>query len=141
MYEDIPLLSDEDRTIYKEWRFAPARRALGLVFISGVVVSRNNGPFNEATRIAFERLRTRLASYGLGFEDVVLINTFHDWNAPEFSGDRWAQFDAFNSVKDEFVGEPYPAWTAVGTSGLIRQEGVVEIQMIAADRSTSHRDT
>jgi len=35
-------------------------------------------------------------------------------------------------VKEEFMGAaPHPAWTAVGTSGLIRENGIVEVQMIA----------
>jgi len=29
------------------------------------------------------------------------------------------------------MGAPHPAWTAVGTSGLLAPNGVVEIQMIA----------
>jgi len=72
-----------------------------------------------------------LAAFGVGFADVVMINSFHDWSAPEFKGDRKAQFDLFSAVKDEFMAPPHPAWTAVGTSGLIRPEGVIEVQMIA----------
>jgi hypothetical protein len=34
-------------------------------------------------------------------------------------------------VKDEFMPAPHPAWTAVGTTGLLLETGVVEIQMIA----------
>jgi enamine deaminase RidA (YjgF/YER057c/UK114 family) len=34
-------------------------------------------------------------------------------------------------VKDEFMPAPHPAWTAVGTTGLLAEDGVVEIQMIA----------
>jgi enamine deaminase RidA (YjgF/YER057c/UK114 family) len=60
-----------------------------------------------------------------------MINSFHDWSAPEFQGDRMSQFIAFREVKAEFMPSPYPAWTAVGTSGLIREAGIVEVQMIA----------
>ena len=63
--------------------------------------------------------------------DAVMMNTFHDWSAPEFKGDRLAQFEAFLEVKREFMSAPHPAWTAVGTSSLIRDGGTVEIQMIA----------
>lgn len=42
-----------------------------------------------------------------------------------------AQLEAFLEVKREFMSPPHPAWTAVGTSSLIREGGVVEIQMIA----------
>jgi hypothetical protein len=42
-----------------------------------------------------------------------------------------AQFTAFREVKAEFMPAPHPAWTAVGTSGLIRELEIVEVQMIA----------
>ena len=41
-----------------------------------------------------------------------------------------AQFAAFSAVKDEFMKVPYPAWTAVGTTALIPDTGIVEIQAI-----------
>jgi enamine deaminase RidA (YjgF/YER057c/UK114 family) len=37
---------------------------------------------------------------------------------------------AFSAVKDEFMKAPYPAWTAVGTTALIPDTGIVEIQAI-----------
>jgi hypothetical protein len=64
-------------------------------------------------------------------DDVVMINTYHDWSAPEFQGDRMAQFTAFRKVKAEYMPAPDPDCTAVGTSGLIREAGIVEVQMIA----------
>jgi len=60
-----------------------------------------------------------------------MLNSYHDWSAPEFQGDRMAQFTAFREVKAEYMPAPHPAWTAVGTSGLIREAGIVEVQMIA----------
>ena len=109
--------------VYDTWKYAPARRAGAYVYVSGVVIARApEGPHSpetirEQTRGAFERIGVLLSAFGVGFADVVMINSFHDWSAPEFEGDRKAQFDLFNSVKDEFMAEPHPAWTAVGTSG------------------------
>jgi enamine deaminase RidA (YjgF/YER057c/UK114 family) len=87
--------------------------------------------FKTAARAAFRTLQARLQALGANFGDVVMMNTFHDWSAPEFKGDRVAQFEAFLAVKREFMSAPHPAWTAVGTSALIRDGGVVEVQMIA----------
>jgi|SRR5579863_9659093 len=133
----IAITAGEQR-LYDDLKFAPARRAGDYVYVSGVVVIRDaSAPpspesFKAATRAAFQKLRARLQALGTDFPDVVMINTFHDWSAPEFHGDRWAQFEAFNAVKEEFMGSnPHPAWTAVGTSGLIRENGIVEVQMIA----------
>jgi enamine deaminase RidA (YjgF/YER057c/UK114 family) len=134
----IAITSPLEQAAYDEWRYAPARRAGDYVYVSGVVIGRPpNTPtapdtFKAQTRLAFQRLRARLQALGADFPDVVMINSFHDWSAPEFHGDRKAQFDAFNAVKEEFMGAaPHPAWTAVGTSGLIRENGIVEVQMIA----------
>jgi enamine deaminase RidA (YjgF/YER057c/UK114 family) len=105
--------------------------------VSGVVVWQEPGTprtpetFKSATRAAFRTLHARLQALGADFGDVVMMNTFHDWSAPEFKGDRVAQFEAFLEIKREFMSAPHPAWTAVGTSSLIRDGGVVEVQMIA----------
>jgi enamine deaminase RidA (YjgF/YER057c/UK114 family) len=134
---EVAITTQREAEVYASWKYAPARRAGDYVYVSGVVVSRAGvGPdtveqFKAQTRNVFTRIQNLLKAYGADFADVVMINSFHDWSAPEFGGDRWAQFQAFSEVKDEFVGEPYPAWTAVGTSGLIRTEGIVEVQVIA----------
>ena len=134
---EVILSTPAEHTAYDEWNYAPARRAGDYVYVSGVVVARQpDGPrtpetFKDATRRAFATLRARLQALGADFADVVLINSYHDWSAPEFQGDRMAQFTAFREVKAEFMPAPHPAWTAVGTSGLIREAGIVEVQMIA----------
>lgn len=37
----------------------------------------------------------------------------------------------FRSVRDEFVREPYPAWTAIEVSGFITPGAIVEIRAVA----------
>jgi len=134
---EIVLSTPAEHTAYDDWNYAPARRAGDYVYVSGIVVVRQSeGPrtpetFKDASRRAFVTLRARLQALGADFSDVVMINSFHDWSAPEFNGDRMAQFTAFREVKAEFMPAPHPAWTAVGTSGLIRDLGIVEVQMIA----------
>ena len=134
---EFVITSETQQTAYKTWHYAPARRAGDYVYVSGVVVRRNaGGPktperFKERARLGFQHIRGLLNAYGADFKDVVMINSFHDWSAPEFGGDRMARFKAIRSVKEEFMPEPYPAWTAVDTSGMIRSVGIVEIQMIA----------
>jgi enamine deaminase RidA (YjgF/YER057c/UK114 family) len=133
----VAITSAREQEFYDKWNFAPARRAGDYVYVSGVVVWEEPGAprtpetFKAATRTAFQTLRNRLRALGADFPDVVMMNTFHDWSAPEFKGDRGAQFEAFLAVKREFMSAPHPAWTAVGTSSLIREGGVVEVQMIA----------
>lgn len=135
---EVVIPSEAARDAYERIKFAPARRAGDYLYVSGVIAgprSPNEGTDVEAfkgqVRRAFQSIQRTLAAEGLGFGDVVMINSFHVWSGPGFSGDREAQFAAFSAVKDEFMPPPHPAWTAVGTTGLLVERGVVEIQMIA----------
>ena len=122
---------------YDAYKYAPARRAGDYLYISGVVAGPYGKPptdhaaFTEQVRGAFRAIDQILKADGASFADVVMINTFHVWNGPGFKGTRDEQFAAFAKAKDEFMSPPHPAWTAVGTTGLLADDGVVEIQMIA----------
>lgn len=122
---------------YDEIKYAPARRAGDFLYISGVIAGPRGAPerdgpaFTEQARRAFRQIEITLKAEGLTFADVVMINTFHVWDGPGLKGTRAEQFAAFSKAKDEFMAAPHPAWTAVGTTGLLADDGVVEIQMIA----------
>jgi enamine deaminase RidA (YjgF/YER057c/UK114 family) len=134
----VYLPTEIDRKEYDDYHFAQVRRAGDYVYVSGVIAGprddkegRDAAAFKDQVRRAFRRIGTDLAAAGAGFGDVVMINSFHVWNGPNFAGTRDEQFFAFSAVKDEFMPAPHPAWTAVGTTGLLYDRGVVEIQMIA----------
>ena len=133
----VILPTERDKENYDEYRFAAARRVDNTLYISGVIIGRRDGEGNDAAafklqvRRGFERLRATLAASGASFADVVMINTFHVWQGPNFAGSRDEQFAAFEQVADEFIKPPYPAWTAVGTTGLLSDGGIVEVQLIA----------
>ena len=134
---EVILPNAVDKQSYDEYGYAAVRRAGDLFFISGVVVGRRAEEgtdveaFKEQVRRAFRRIEGYLKSAGLDFDDVVMINSFHVWQGPNFNGTRAEQFKAFESVKEEFMHGPKPAWTAVGTTSLIPDAGIVEVQMIA----------
>jgi enamine deaminase RidA (YjgF/YER057c/UK114 family) len=134
---EVILPSKYDKQAYDEYGYAAVRRAGDLVFISGVVVGRRPdegtdvAAFKAQVRRSFRRIETYLKAAGLGFDDVVMINSFHVWQGPNFTGSREDQFQAFEAVKEEFMRGPKPAWTAVGTTALLPDAGIVEIQMIA----------
>ncbi|HEU5135246.1 MAG TPA: Rid family hydrolase [Steroidobacteraceae bacterium] len=125
---------------HDEWRFAAARRVGDMVYVSGVIVNRRSGEgkdvaaFKLQTRRALERLRAILEAAGSDFQHVAMINSFHVWQGPNFTGSRDEQFQAFEEVIDDFMKPPYPAWTAVGTTGLLSDGGIVEVQLIAKVR-------
>ncbi|HYJ41554.1 MAG TPA: Rid family hydrolase [Steroidobacteraceae bacterium] len=125
---------------HDEWRYAAARRVGDMIYVSGVIVNRHPGEGNDVAafklqaRRALERLRVILEAAGTDFQHVAMINSFHVWQGPNFAGTRDEQFQAFESVIGEFMKAPYPAWTAVGTTGLLSDGGIIEVQLIAKAR-------
>ena len=119
-------------------RRAPRRRhALSVRASSSIAVAGEGNDvaaFKLQVRRALERLRGNLEAAGTDFQHVVMINSFHVWQGPNFAGTRDEQFKAFEDVIGEFMKAPYPAWTAVGTTGLLSDGGIVEVQLIARVR-------
>ena len=72
---------------------------------------------------AFEAAASVLQEAGLGFADVTDITSYHIG--------LQAHLADFIAVKDRYVKEPYPAWTAVGTTELAIPGALVEVQIIA----------
>lgn len=128
------------KELHDEYRFSAARRVGDMIYISGVIVNRRKGEGNDVaafklqTRRALERLRVILDAAGSDFQHVAMINSFHVWQGPNFAGSRDEQFQAFEDVIGEFMKAPYPAWTAVGTTGLLSDGGIIEVQLIAKVR-------
>lgn len=134
---EVILPGQADQHAYEQYKFAAARRVGDTLYISGVIAGVPAGAkadaetFKKHVRQAFRRIERTLKASDASFADVVMINSFHVWDSPHFEGGRDAQFAAFSAVKDEFMAPPHPAWTAVGTTGLLVDTGLVEIQIIA----------
>jgi enamine deaminase RidA (YjgF/YER057c/UK114 family) len=60
---------------------------------------------------------------GSSFDGVVDMTTFHT--------DLPAQFEGFRKVKDRYIREPFPAWTAIDIDRLVPDGGLVEIKVVA----------
>lgn len=122
---------------YDSVGYASARRAGDFLYVSGVIIgpgpndTRDIEGFKTQARRAFGYLQRVLVADGLTFADVVMVNSFHVWKGPGFTGTRDEQLMALADVKKEFMPAPHPAWTAVGTTGLLSDDGVVEVQLIA----------
>ena len=133
---EVILPSAGAKKAHDEWRYAAARRAGDTLYVSGVVVFRAPGEGNDAAafkaqaRRGFEQLKAILTASGATFADVAMINSFHVWDGPDFTGSKQQQFAAFSRVAGEYLQAPYPAWTAVGTSGTLGETGIAEIQLI-----------
>lgn len=109
-----PVVPVELQHVYRDWHIAPAVRAGNFVICSGVLGQRLDGtiPDDPATQftLAFENLERVLAAAGAELGHVVELMTFH--------ADLAAELAAFTAVKEQFLDEPYPAWTAVGAAQL-----------------------
>ena len=134
---EVILPSAGDQENHEKLGFAAVRRVGDTLYLSGLIVSRRPGEGNDVdafkaqVRRAFERIKERLAAGGATFDDVAMMRTFHVWDSPNFRGSRDEQFNAFLAVKNEFMKSPHTAWTAVGTTGLLNDMGLVEVEMVA----------
>lgn len=112
--------------LYDGFHYAPAVQAGDFLYLSGVVgVPGGEGPagLEAAARQAFSAAALVLAEAGYTFADVVEMTSFHT--------DLEAQKEPFQKVRDEFLAEPWPAWTALDVDRLWMPEAVVEIRFVA----------
>jgi enamine deaminase RidA (YjgF/YER057c/UK114 family) len=114
------------RALYERYRYSPAIRSNGFLFVSGQVGSLEDGSpepdLRAQVRLAFEHLQAVLAEAGSTFDDVVDITVFM------VDPDR--QFDTIWSVVPEYWGEaPHPTLTAIGVTWLAGFQ--FEIKVIA----------
>ena len=100
--------------LHDQFHFAPAVRVGKNVFCSGQVGSGPDGKLDPDPAVqiaqAFENVRTVLEKAGASLADIVEMTSFHV-GLNEHIG-------IFMQVKDAFLKEPYPAWTAVGVTEL-----------------------
>lgn len=126
---------------HDEVGYAPARRAGDTLYVSGAIVFRAEGEGNDLAafeaqvRRTLTNLNRTLTAAGASLDDVALINSFHVWEGPDFTGSKDQQIEVIARVWREFSQGPRPAWTAVGTTGLLGQGGIIEIQLTAHARS------
>lgn len=110
--------------------FAPARRAQGLVFVSGMVgldlatMTLADG-LEAQTRVAARNVDYILAAAGLSLRDVVDATLF-------VVGDGQKGLESVIGAWGEAVSWPPPAATLVGVTGLSVPGALVEIKCVAA---------
>src|ERR1700681_2589921 len=110
-----------------DWHLSPVLDTGDFLFFSGITgthpdLSVAADPESQF-RDSFRFLRANLEVAGLTFDHIVEMTTYH-------VGLR-EHLDAFIKVKDEFISEPYPAWTAIGVTELITGGTLVEIRVVA----------
>ena len=119
---------DRAQRYYDAMHFATATRVGDLVWVSGQVgidpeTSLPAEGIEAQARFAFEGVKAALEAAGASMGDIVELLTFHTALARDSA--------VFSAVKDEFIREPYPCWSAVGVTELARPELLVEIRAVA----------
>ena len=115
------------QAIYDAYHFSQATRVGNTIWVSGQVgidAAMTPGKGMEAqAHLAFQALRSVLEAAGASLADIVELTTFHT--------DLRGEIQAFGKVKDQYLPDRYPSWTAVGVTQLALPELCVEIRAVA----------
>lgn len=120
------IVPEQDKTQYERFHFAPGVRTGDLIICSGQI---GTGPAGipkdpeEEFRNAWNAIGRVLAEAGADYSKIVEYTSFHV-NMHDHLG-------AFMKVRDEFLAEPWPAWSAIGTTELAVPGARVEIRVLA----------
>ena len=124
-----PVIPDSMRATYDNMHFAPGVRSGEMLYLSGVIAALEAGQdgteeeYAAAAHRAFKQIEAVLTEAGATFADIVSITSFHIGMSKHVG--------PLVAVKDQYIPEPYPAWTVIGVSELFDPRGFVEIQAIA----------
>ena len=115
----------QQRQLQEQYGYADAVVSNGVVYMSGLPVFLAPGEtdLDKAFTRAFETMGKTLVRAGVTWDDVVQVNSVHT--------DVNAQIDAMVKVKNRYMTGKAPAWTAVGTNGLLQPGGIAEITLVA----------
>ena len=115
------------QVMYDKLHFSQATRVGDTIWVSGQVgIDADMKPaqgMEAQARLAFQALQAVLDAAGATMADVVELMTFHT----DLRGDM----SEFVKVKDEFLPDRYPSWSAVGVTQLAMPELRVEIHAVA----------
>ena len=108
------------------FHFSAAAKANGLLILSGQIGANVDGSpiaAEDEFRNAWKGIGEVLAEAGKGYVDILVYTSYHV-NMHDHLG-------AFMKVRDEFISEPWPAWTAIGCTDLAVPGARVEIKVVA----------
>lgn len=128
MTRDV-IVPEGDQALYDNFHFAQAVRAPnGLVLCSGQIGTEANGKVPDSAedefRNAWQAVGKVLTAAGMDYTNIIEYTTFHVGLQNHLA--------AFMKVRDEFVQEPWPAWTAIGVSELAVGGARCEVRVVAS---------
>ncbi|HEX4912224.1 MAG TPA: RidA family protein [Permianibacter sp.] len=109
--------------VYEQWHYAQAARVGDTIWVSGQPgAGAGANDIEGQTRAVFTRMKAVLEAAGASLDDVVELTSYHL---------NIAELDKVGKVKDEFMPNHYPAWTAIGTPALLMPDALIEIKAVA----------
>ena len=125
--ENRSVTPPELQSYYDDWRMSPGVVSNGLMFVTGMTGRRADGvmatdPEEQITDV-FNKIGLVLTEASVDWSALVEMTSFHVGAADHL--------EIFKTVRNRFVVEPYPAWTAVEVAGFVTPGAIVEIRVIA----------
>lgn len=106
--------------------YTPGIKAEGgqtVIFVSGQGPEDYDADMETQMRQTFDRIGKILAEAGAGFENVVILRSYFV--------DIARDLPAYRKVRKDYLKQPYPASTAVGTPALAIPGLMIEIEAVA----------
>ncbi len=123
----VAIIPEAQRRTNERYRFSAAIRSGEMLHCSGQIGNAADGSLATDAAAQFEQAFANvaevLAEAGGSWADVVEMTTFHVGLAEHLA--------TFAGVRDRWVEEPYPAWTAVGVAELAAPAALVEVKVVA----------
>ena len=121
------VVTDSGKFVYDNFHFSEATKSNGFLLCSGVIGTGEKGKLpddiKEEFRNAWSGIGKLLAECNISYDNIVEYTSYHVG--------LQANMRDFMSVRDEFLSEPWPAWTAIGITELAVPGAHVEIRVIA----------
>ncbi len=121
------VVTESGQFLYDNFHFAEATKSNGFLFCSGIIGMDAGGgvpaDIKQEFHNAWSGVGNLLSACGIGFGDIVECTTYHVG--------LQAHMADFMAVRDEFLSEPWPAWTAIGITELAVPGAHVEIRVTA----------
>lgn len=120
----------ESQRLYDQYHFSQAVRSGELLLCSGQLGTGADGKvpadLAEEFRNAWRAVGAVLETAGVEFSDILEYTSYHVG--------LHSTIATFMKVRDEFLREPWPAWTAIGITELAAPGAHVEIRVTARKR-------
>lgn len=115
----------------RPYEYSQAIRAGNLLILSGQVPADANGnvvgpgDIKAQAKQVFENIKTVLSVAGLTFDDLVEIESYHV---------DMKDLGKVAEIKSQYIQKEFPAWTAIGVTGLALTGQLLEIKAVALVR-------